>query len=167
MSGDDLTLEADVLVIGGGLSGTWAAAAAARAGASVILADKGYCGASGVTAPAGPGHWWIPPEQQEEAVRERHARSQGLGDPRWMARIVDMAWRSLPTIAGYYNFSIDDNGATHYRGLRGPEYLRGMRRLIEHLGVRILDQSPALELLLHGDGSVAGAHGLRRQQNQA
>jgi len=41
------SFEADVLVIGGGLSGTWAAVAAAREGASVILADKGYCGTSG------------------------------------------------------------------------------------------------------------------------
>ena len=56
------SFEADVLVIGGGLSGTWAAVAAAREGASVILADKGYCGTSGVAAPAGPGHWWVPPD---------------------------------------------------------------------------------------------------------
>ena len=34
------SFEADVLVIGGGLSGTWAAVAAAREGASVILAES-------------------------------------------------------------------------------------------------------------------------------
>ena len=38
---DGETFRAEVLVIGGGLSGTWAALAAAREGASVILADKG------------------------------------------------------------------------------------------------------------------------------
>jgi alkanesulfonate monooxygenase len=53
--------ETDVLVIGGGVAGTWAAVAAAREGARVVLADKGYCGASGVAATAGPGHWWVPP----------------------------------------------------------------------------------------------------------
>ncbi|WP_245448909.1 FAD-dependent oxidoreductase [Phyllobacterium sophorae] len=57
---DTLELTADVLIIGGGLAGTWAAAAARRTGASVILVDKGYCGTSGVTATAGPGHWWVP-----------------------------------------------------------------------------------------------------------
>ena len=44
---DTLALEADVLVIGGGPAGTWAALAAAAKGARVVLADKGYCGSSG------------------------------------------------------------------------------------------------------------------------
>lgn len=49
------TLEADVLVLGGGPAGTWAAVTAARDGASVVLADKGYCGTSGATASV--DHW--------------------------------------------------------------------------------------------------------------
>ena len=44
------TLSADVLVIGGGLAGAWAALSAAEQGAGVVLVDKGYCGTSGVTA---------------------------------------------------------------------------------------------------------------------
>ncbi|MDU1671487.1 MAG: FAD-dependent oxidoreductase, partial [Bradyrhizobium sp.] len=46
---DRLALTADVLVIGGGMAGAWAAVSAARSGARVILVDKGYCGTSGVT----------------------------------------------------------------------------------------------------------------------
>jgi succinate dehydrogenase/fumarate reductase flavoprotein subunit len=51
----------DVLVIGGGMAGAWAATAAARAGASVVLVDKGYCGTSGVTAAADiyPNKQWL------------------------------------------------------------------------------------------------------------
>ena len=45
-----LNLTADVLVIGGGPSGTWAAWSAAKNGAKVILVDKGYCGTSGAAA---------------------------------------------------------------------------------------------------------------------
>lgn len=164
-----LSLEADVLVIGGGLAGCWAAAAAARAGASVVLAEKGYCGTSGVTATAGPSHWWVPPEpssSREQAIAERHARGFALSDPAWMARILDMTWRSLPTLAPYYRFSVDERGEVQYRGLRGPEYMRAMRGLVDHLGVAVLDQSPALELLTHHDGSVAGAAGYRRQEGR-
>jgi succinate dehydrogenase/fumarate reductase flavoprotein subunit len=76
---DHLRLDADVLVIGGGLAGCWAAAAAARAGAAVVLAEKGWCGTSGVTATAGPSHWWIPPdppEAWERAIAERAARDR-------------------------------------------------------------------------------------------
>jgi succinate dehydrogenase/fumarate reductase flavoprotein subunit len=46
---DSLELDTDVLVIGGGLAGTWAAVAAARAGASAVLVDKGFRGTSGLT----------------------------------------------------------------------------------------------------------------------
>jgi succinate dehydrogenase/fumarate reductase flavoprotein subunit len=164
----ELTLEVDVLVIGGGLAGTWAAVAAAREGASVAIVEKGYCGTSGVTATAGPGHWWVPPDPKlrAEAIGRRQATAFGLADSDWMERILDTTWRTLPTIAGYYDFSTDDSGAVHYRSLRGPEYMRAMRRLAQDSGVRILDQSPARELLLRADGSVAGARGLQRQKRR-
>ena len=53
---EELSLTADVLIVGGGMAGAWAAASAAQAGARVILADKGYCGTSGVTAATGGNH---------------------------------------------------------------------------------------------------------------
>jgi succinate dehydrogenase/fumarate reductase flavoprotein subunit len=161
----ELSVEVDVLVIGGGLAGTWAAVAAAREGATVAIAEKGYCGTSGVTATAGPGHWWVPPDPKlrADAIRRRQSTAFGLAESEWMERIIDTTWRTLPTIAGYYDFSTESNGAVHYRSLRGPEYMRAMRRLVQDSGVRILDHSPALELLLHTDGSVAGARGLQRQ----
>jgi L-aspartate oxidase len=167
--GDILRLQADVLVVGGGLAGGWAAIAAAQAGASVVLVDKGYFGTSGVTATAGPGHWWVPPDPlqaRQEAVRERNARAFGLGDPHWMERVIDQTWRTLPTLAGDYAFSKDERGVTQYRGLRGPEYLRALRRRAERLGVVICDHSPALELLTDEDGVVIGAAGLQRQANR-
>lgn len=161
-----LEFSTDVLVIGGGLAGAWAASAAARAGASVVLVDKGYCGTSGVTAAAGPGHWWVPPDPPEArpgAVAARHKAGFGLGEPRWMARVIEETWNTLPTLAGYYDFPKDDRGLVQYRGLRGPEYMRALRALISDLGVRILDHSPALELLADDSGYIAGAVGIRRQ----
>jgi succinate dehydrogenase/fumarate reductase flavoprotein subunit len=53
--------EADVLVLGGGPAGTWAAVAAARAGAAVVLADKGFRGTSGSGAAGGNNLWYVPP----------------------------------------------------------------------------------------------------------
>ncbi len=160
-------LQADVLVIGGGMAGAWAAWGAARTGARVVLVDKGYCGTSGVTASGGPGHWWVPPQAREETVRQRAAAGQGLADPRWMHRILDSTWKHLPTIAPHYKFTTDANGHTHYRALRGPEYMRALRTIINEAGVQVLDHHPALELLRHGDASVAGARGLQRRNGQA
>src|SRR5271155_4949927 len=110
------SFEADLLVIGGGIAGTWAAVAAAREGARVILADKGYCGASGVAATAGPGHWWVPPDPalREQAIARKLATGGGLADPDWIARILDMTWRTLPTLAPYYFFPKDETGVTQY-----------------------------------------------------
>lgn len=45
--------------------------------------------------------------------------------------------------------------------------MRALRQKVQSLGVRILDHSPALELLRHTDGSVAGAQGYRRQAGEA
>jgi FAD binding domain len=69
-------------------------------------------------------------------------------------------------LADYYDFPTDGRGEVVYRALRGPEYLRAMRRLIEDLGVTVLDHSPALELLQHADGAVAGARGVRRREHR-
>ncbi|WP_282397726.1 FAD-binding protein [Pseudomonas sp. PS01298] len=156
-------LNSDVLIIGGGLAGTWAAIAAAREGARVILVDKGYCGTSGVTATAGPGHWWVPPDAREAAIDKRLGTAYGLADARWMARAIDTTWTSLPGLSGYYDFPQDAHGVTQYRGLRGPEYLRGLRRRVLDSGVTILDHHPALELLRDDHGAVVGARGWRRQ----
>jgi L-aspartate oxidase len=157
---EPLTLSTDVLVIGGGLAGAWAAMSAAREGADVVLVDKGHCGTSGVTATAGPGHWWVPPERREAAVADRLQRSLGLGDPDWMRRILDLTWTSLPGLRDHYAFSTDDKGEVQYRGLRGPEYMRAMRAYAQAAGAKILDHHPALQLLRHGDGSIAGASGI-------
>ena len=84
-----------------------------------------------------------------------------------MERIIDTTWRVLPTLSSYYRFNIKDDGETAYNALRGPEYLRALRHAALDAGVTILDQSPVLELLLHDDGSVAGANGVRRQEHRA
>jgi succinate dehydrogenase/fumarate reductase flavoprotein subunit len=74
MSGiDRLELQADVLVIGGGPAGAWAAWSAAAQGAKVVLVDKGYLGTSGATAPGGTNLLYLPPDRElrEQAVQKR------------------------------------------------------------------------------------------------
>jgi succinate dehydrogenase/fumarate reductase flavoprotein subunit len=159
-----IDIEADVLIIGGGMAAAWAAVSAARAGAHVVLVDKGFVGTSGVTATGGPNHWWVPPDPalRAEAVERRWQTSFGLADRAWMARIIESTWATLPQLAPYYPFAADGRGRTYYSGLRGPEYMRALRRCARDAGVRLLDHHPALELLVHRDGSVAGASGYAR-----
>jgi len=167
---DILDLTADVLVVGGGPAGAWAALKAARAGADVILVDKGYLGTSGATASAGTGVWYVEPEAEarEAAMASRENLNGHLSDRRWMARVLDQTYANVNELAtdGRYPFPVLDDGTELRRGVQGPEYMRRMRAWLKRSGVRILDHSPVLELLTDPTGAVAGAAGQRRQLDQ-
>src|SRR5262245_28063290 len=97
-----LELSADVLVIGGGPGGAWAAIAASGAGARVMLVDKGYLGTSGATAPSNTGTWFVPPgEGRRIAIEARQPRTGGLADPGWVERTLDTAWDRLHALAAW------------------------------------------------------------------
>lgn len=74
--GNERKLEADVLVIGGGIAGVWAAISAARCGARVVILEKAATERSGAGG-AGVDHWqWaadnpasaVGPEQFSQAL---------------------------------------------------------------------------------------------------
>ncbi|MFD0279652.1 FAD-binding protein [Kitasatospora sp. NPDC127111] len=165
---EDLTT--DVLVAGGGPAATWAALHAARAGADVVLADKGYCGTSGSTAAGGTGVWYVAPDPaaREAAMASREALGGHLADRRWMARVLDRTYTNMNELAesGGYRFPTGPDGRPLRNGLQGPEYMRRMRIRVRRAGVRILDHSPVTELLTAADGTVAGAAGYRRQEGR-
>jgi succinate dehydrogenase/fumarate reductase flavoprotein subunit len=158
--------DADVLVIGGGPAGAWAATSAAAIGAQVVLVDKGCCGTSGATASAGTGVWYVQPDASKRlaAMESREKLGGYLQDRAWMRRVLDRTYESVNLIAEWgYPFPQDDDGQPHRTNLRGPDYMRLMRRRVLRSGVFILDHSPALELLTDEGGAVAGARGIRRQ----
>ncbi|MFN5956140.1 MAG: FAD-dependent oxidoreductase [Dolichospermum sp.] len=162
----DQTLLADVLVIGGGPAGTWSAWSAANAGAKVVLVDKGYCGTSGCAAASGNGVWYVPPEQdsREAAMASREALGGFLSSRDWMQRVLDQTYTNVNQLAEWgYPFPTDEEGKPYRRSLQGPEYMRLMRQQIKRAGVKILDHSPALQLLVDAEGAVAGATGVNRQ----
>jgi succinate dehydrogenase/fumarate reductase flavoprotein subunit len=162
--------DADVLVLGGGPAGTWAAIAAARAGARVVLADKGYCGTSGPTASGGNNLWYVPPDDsaREESISQYERAGGMITDRDWMARTLELTWNQVGQLADWgYPFPTDSNGRLRRSSLQGPEYMRLMRLQVRRAGVTILDQSPALELLTDPDGVVSGASGTHRQRGDA
>jgi succinate dehydrogenase/fumarate reductase flavoprotein subunit len=164
-----LALETDVLVIGGGLSGTWVAWGAASQGAKVVLVDKGYCGTSGSSAPAGNGLWYVQPDPdlREQAMASREALGGFLANRQWMQRVLDQTFENINLVAEWgYPFPIDENGDPQRQSIQGPEYMRLMRKQIRRAGVEILDHSPALELLVDAEGRVAGATGIQRQTGE-
>lgn len=160
--------DADVLVLGGGPAGTWAAVAAASAGASVTLADKGYCGTSGATASGGNNLWYVPPDPavREQSIRAYEKAGGLITDRGWMARTLELTWNQVDQLAEWgYPFPTDSSGQVRRSSLQGPHYMRLMRLQVKRAGVTILDQSPAVELLTDTDGVVSGARGVHRQRN--
>ena len=81
------TIESDLLVLGGGLAGCFAAIAAARRGRSVVLVEKGATERSG-SAGSGFDHWEsacsnpcsrvTPKEIAEAYVEEQDGYSNGI-----------------------------------------------------------------------------------------
>ena len=114
--------DADVLVLGGGPAGTWAAVSAVERGARVVLADKGFCGTSGATAAAGTGVWYVDPDPalREAAMANRAKLGGHLQDRHWMARVLDRTFEQSNRLADWgYPYPEDDHGKSHRTSLQG------------------------------------------------
>jgi len=132
----------------------------------VLLVDKGYCGTSGATAPSGTGVWHVPPDAaaREKAKASRFSMGGYLAEPEWMDRVLDQTYANVAQLTDWgYPFPVDDDGDLRRTSLQGPEYMRLMRKRVKESGARILDHSPALELLVDTSGTVCGASGVNRQ----
>ncbi len=164
----DLEHHTDVLIIGGGPSAAWAALTAAEAGASVTLADKGYFGTSGATAPSSTGTWCVPPgEGRKAAVAKQLSSSLGLGNERWMYRTLDTSFANLVRLSELgFPFPRRDDGSLYMTHLRGMDYMRFMRREVLKRRVKVFDHHPALELLATPEGRIGGAAGIERQSGR-
>ncbi|MEM5316029.1 FAD-binding protein [Paraburkholderia sp. JHI869] len=161
--------DADVLVIGGGPAGAWAAIGASARGAKVVLVDKGFCGTSGATAPSGTGVWHVAPEKgaRELAKASRFKLGGELAEHAWMDRVLEQTWTNCEQLAQWgYPFPLDDTRLERRTSLQGPEYMRLLRKQVKASGARVLDHSPALELLIDARGVVAGAKGVHRQSDE-
>ncbi|WP_280341116.1 FAD-binding protein, partial [Nocardia neocaledoniensis] len=158
------SIETDVLILGGGPAGLWAAVSAATAGARVVLVDKSRCGSSGPTVYGSTALWDLPPgPARAERVAAALRRGGGLGDPAWLDRVIDETHDRLRTWPGARHRAPGtadaDPSVLH---LDGASYLRRLRRGALELGVRVLDHHPALHLLVDGAGTVVGAAGVQR-----
>ncbi len=161
---DALEFVADVLVIGGGPAGAWAALTARANGCEVLLVDKGFLGTSGATAPSNTETWVVPPGPARRTAIERHVeKTRGLCDAGHVEDVLDRAHEALERLVALsYPFPADAGGRPYLGNLRGPDYMRFMRKRVIGAGVQVLDHHPALGLLADEDG-VGGAHGIDRQ----
>src|SRR5690606_211066 len=126
--------------------------------------EKGYTGTSGPTAAGNSSIVDTPPgsEQRRKAVAQRADRGLGLVDEALVDRVYDQTHAGLNRLLDWgYRFPRNDEGQLYRGSMRGVDYLRFMRQRLIKKGAVLLDQSPALKLLVH-DQAVAGATGVAR-----
>lgn len=178
------TIDSDVLVLGGGLSGCFAAIAAARKGQSVTLVEKGAVEKSGA-AGTGFDHWesactnpcsGVTPEEIAGAyVREQDGYSNGIAHyiecREGYDRLLD-----LEAFGGKIRDTEDEFAGAEFRDEKsklmfaydyknkftirvwGSTFKPVLAKEMKRLGIRILERTEATGLILSGEkGNRRGA----------
>lgn len=170
-------LDCDVLVVGGGAAGCFAAIKAAEAGARVWLVDKARIGRSGCSPfAAGSINLCLPEDDREAWFAEIVTRGEYLNDQEWvrvqLAEAFPLA-RELQTWGRGYGLKIleeDEQGHLVRRRARGNiqtltsiiyalPMMDTLRRRAREAGVELLERVMVTHLVSSG-GRVIGAVGL-------
>ena len=177
----------DVLVIGGGLAGCWAAIAATRQGSRALVVDKGFIGGSGCSVFAGGVVLYLTPDDDPaDFVREHCRESELLLDPGWVEWLVHANYERIAELDGWgAPFDRHDDasdgpaGSLHRRliyvgsretvwrlGLDSVELMKLMRKqVLRTKQAKLLDHTTIVKLLVQ-DGRIVGAVGIRRQDER-
>ncbi len=167
--------ETDVLVVGGGMAGLFAAIKAREEGAEVILADKNYVSRSGSTAYAEGDYSVFNPEWGHDLkawMTQVNRSSEYVNNPEW----TEITLReSRERLRDFESWGIkpkenDDGSVLRYgRPIgfgpleccflgRGWTFLPALRAQALKVGVRIMDRIMITDLLTQ-EGAVVGAVG--------
>ena len=168
-------LEADVLVIGGGIAGCFAAIKASQQGAKVILVDKGFAGKSGQT-PYARSFMAFNPEWGHKLdvwMNYINKTSEYVNNRTWTEiTIQELYARYLDLLSWGIKFKTGSDGqpvrkpappgvtdSVEFDDQTKGEYALILRKQVLKAGIKILDRVMLVELLQQ-DGKIVGAIGL-------
>ena len=191
--GMEETITSDVLVLGGGLSGCFAAIAAARKGRSVVLVEKGAVEKSG-SAGTGFDHWesactnpcsQVTPEDIAEAyVREQDWYSNGIAHyiecREGYDRLLD-----IESFGGKIRDTEDEFAGAEFRDEQtklmfaydyrnkftirvwGSTFKPALVKEMKRLGVRIIERTEATALLVARENSAGEKEGISGEKGSS
>lgn len=163
-------IETDVLTIGGGMAGGFAAIKAKEQGLDVTLVDKGYMGRSGAASFAGGYFVIFNPEwghRLDAWMGYISTAGEYVNDREWSEIVLKESYERYRDLASWGVKFVEDDGKLAYDAY-GPIYESRMmwrgkftpiiRRRALEVGVRVLDRIMITDLLKQ-DGRVVGAIG--------
>ena len=168
-------LKTDVLIIGGGFGGLWAALRAAESGASVTLVDKSFAGKSGHSYFAGGAMMVLLPEDDlEEYVYDITLGNEWLVDQEMVSEVFKGSYDRLKDLESFGLPFRKKEGAyvwTKARGTRNvknlwPEHATAadevtiLRKVALARDVKVVDHVYIYDLVKDAGGSIAGAVGI-------
>ncbi len=169
-------LETDVLVLGGGFAGLWAAIGASDTAERVLLVDKAKVTKSGCSSfLAGVTLACFPDDDQDVWLREMVEGSDYLLDQEWVKQYLTESYERVVDLdrwAQEYNISVFEKDAegqfmrkrsrahisTYHIVVNAQPYMQVLKRRAVQRGVKIVDRVMAFDLVID-DGKVAGALG--------
>ncbi|MBI4330638.1 MAG: FAD-binding protein [Chloroflexi bacterium] len=183
MPGNDLIIDTDVLVIGGGLAGCWAAIRARDFAPSVTLMEKAVVARSGASVFTNSMLAPVGDEEMEERLAEVVESGEWLSDQDWVKvlleeqrlRIADLVSWGAPFERTAEGGLATTPGRGHRKTrlvmLNGHRLMEVMRRKVEEKGVKVLSRTMGLDLLTSDGkhptgGSVIGAVGVNTVSGQ-
>lgn len=168
-------MKSDVLIIGGGFGGLWAALKAAECGSSVILVDKSFAGKSGHSYFAGGAMMVKLPEDDLDAyVRDITLGNEWLVDQEMVAEIFKESYDRLKDLESF-GFPFRKTGGQYvWTKARGTSNVKNLwpehgtaadevtilRKVALTRGVKIINHVYIYDLVKGDDGSIAGAVGI-------
>lgn len=161
-------IETDVLVIGGGMAGCFAAIKAREHGAAVVLIDKGYVGkTSGIQLFTGELQVFNPEKghKLDKWMEEINVGGEYLNNKEWTEIVIkesfdiynDLVSWGIPFIEPDYK-NLRRPHVLEYVVMTSGQYLPALRKKTIETGVTILDRIMAADLLKQ-EGKVVGAIG--------
>jgi succinate dehydrogenase/fumarate reductase flavoprotein subunit len=162
-------IETDVLVIGGGMAGCFAAVKAREQGLNVTLVDKAYVGKTGATHFSWGDLALLNPERghQLDAWMELiNIKSEYLNNREWGEIVLKDSYERYQDLVSWgVRFYQQDEKTYVYRSgvhehisMLNREYAPALRRMAVKSGVRILNRIMVAELLKQ-PGKIVGAIG--------
>ncbi|MBW2063512.1 MAG: FAD-binding protein [Deltaproteobacteria bacterium] len=174
---EESVFETDVLIIGGGMAGLFAAIKAKEKGPSVTILDKGYVGKSGSTPYA---FWYVlnDPDRAHDLdqwMEYVNTLGEYLNNRKWTEIVFRESYERYQDLLSYgVEFMLEKDGSpktyrfagipTESVQLKKRVFGQVIRKRAKSLGVRMVDRIVVTDLIKH-EGKVVGVIGFTLDTN--